>query len=137
MLGSIRMKVLVDSRHHEFARLCEERLGTGECDVPGILKLIMPGPMKRELDGAAETADQIRTAPPFPAIELVVLSRGKGEESEERLRLWGETQMMYTGLSPRSVHAVSEESGHYVHRDDPKAVIEAIRRLTRGGSNSR
>ncbi len=117
--------VLVDSRHPEFAQRCEERVGTG-CDVPGFVKLIMPGHMKREYDGAAETIDQIRAAPPFPDIELIVLSRSKGSESEEWLELWRELQEEYGGLSSLSRHIVSENSGHYVHHDDPEAVIEAV-----------
>ena len=118
--------VLVDSRHPEFTQRCEERLGKG-CGVPGLMRLLMPGHMKREFDGGDKTADQIRAAPPFPDIELVVLSRGKGKESMEWLELWMEMQREYAMLARRSQHIVSQESGHYVHRDDPEAVIEAVR----------
>ncbi len=83
--------------------------------------------MKREIDGGAETADQIREAPSFPDIELIVLSRSKGKESKEWLELWMEMQQEYAKLSRRSRHIVSEKSGHYVHHDDPEAVIEAVR----------
>ena len=118
--------VLVDSRHPEFTARCEQVLGEGECGVPGLMQLIMPGYMKRELDRAAKTADQLRATSPFPNIELVVLSRSMGEESDEFLELWLETQREYPKLTHRSVHIVSEKSGHYVHRDDPQAVIEAV-----------
>ncbi len=118
--------VLVDSRHSEFTERCHARLDGG-CDLPGVMKLLMPGHMKRELDGASETADQIRQAPPFPDIELVVLSRSKGNESAEWLELWAETQREYTRLSSQVSHIVAPESGHYVHRDDPQAVIAAVR----------
>lgn len=118
--------VLVDSRHPEFTERCEERLGKG-CVPEGFVKLLMPGHMKREIDGAAETADQIREAPSFPDIEFIVLSSGKGKESKEWQELWMEMQREYTKLSSRSRHMISEKSGHYVHRDDPKAVIGAVR----------
>jgi hypothetical protein len=93
------------------------------------MKLIMPGHMKRELAGTAETADQIRGAPSFPDIELVVLSRSKGKESKEWLALWAETQAEYSKLSGRSSHIVGNNSGHYVHKDDPDTVIEAVREV--------
>jgi pimeloyl-ACP methyl ester carboxylesterase len=118
--------VLVDSRHPEFTQRCEERLDKDECDIPGLMKLVMPGHMKREIDGAAQTADQIRAAPAFPDIELIVLSRNKGKESQEWLKLWQEMQLEYAKLTRRSQHIISEKSGHYVHHDDPEAVIEAV-----------
>ncbi len=117
--------VLVDSRHPEFTRRCEERL-EGECGAPGLMRLIMPGHMKRELDAANTTADQIRAAPSFPDVELVVLSRSEGSESREWLQLWMEMQHEYAALTRLSRLIVSQ-SGHYVHHDDPGAVIEAVR----------
>ena len=93
------------------------------------MKLLMPGHMKREINGAAATTDQIRAAPPFPDIELVVLTRGKGQESKAWLALWAETQEEYAALSRRSTHAVSARSGHYVHRDDPDVVVDAVQRV--------
>lgn len=117
--------VLVDSRHPEFTRRCEERVRKG-CTIKGFIKLLMPGHMKREIDGGAQTADQIREAPSFPDIELIVLSRSKGKESKEWLELWMEMQEEYAKLSRHSRHIVSEKSGHYVHDDDPEAVIEAV-----------
>ncbi len=128
--------VLVDARHPEFTQRCEQRLNNHECSVPGLLKLLMSSPMKRELDGAAATTDQIGAAPPFPDIELVVVSRSEGNESTEFLELWMEMQAEYATLSRRGRLVVSEGSGHYVHRDDPQAVIKAIRRVilrARGG----
>ncbi len=119
--------VLVDSRHPEFTQRCEDALDKGGCGVPEIMKAVMPGHMKRELDSAVKTADQIRAAPSFPAIELVVLSRGKGKEDKEWQKLWMEMQQEYAKLTGHSKHIVSAESGHYVHHDDPRAVIEAVR----------
>lgn len=121
--------VLVDSRHPDFTTRCKARLSASECDVPGYLKLIMPGVMKRELAGAEETAEQIREAPPFPEIKLAVLSRGKGDESAAWLELWAETQREYARLSSQSTHTVSAGSGHYIHKDDPMTVIAAIEYL--------
>jgi pimeloyl-ACP methyl ester carboxylesterase len=127
--------VLVDSRHPDFTERCKERLDDSECDVPGLLKLLMPGMMDRELQGVEETRQQIRDAPAFPEIPLAVLSRGRGRESPEWLEVWAETQREYAQLSPFSTHLVSPESGHYVHQDDRAAVVDAIRRLT-GTSDS-
>lgn len=124
--------VLIDSRHPEFTERCEEALDGEGCDVPGLLRILTPGHMKRELDGAAETIEQLRAAPPFPDVELVVLSRGQGKESEAWLQLWAETQREYLTLSRRGIQIVSEGSGHYVHHDDPQMVTEAIRDVVEG-----
>jgi pimeloyl-ACP methyl ester carboxylesterase len=119
--------VLVDSRHPDFTKRCEEQVGARECGLPGLMKLIMPGHMQREFDGGPATIDQIQAAGPFPDIDLVILSRSEGRESKEWLALWADLQSEYARLTRRSRHIVSDHSGHYVHHDDPAIVIAEVR----------
>jgi pimeloyl-ACP methyl ester carboxylesterase len=70
-------------------------------------------------------------------IPLVVLTHGvlsPGDygipsmaEKGEQLRL--EMQKALAGLSSRSKHIIAEKSGHYIQRDQPELVIEAIRQV--------
>jgi hypothetical protein len=42
-------------------------------------------------------------------------------------RVWLETQKEMSGMSPNAKHLICDHCGHYVHKDDPGLVIDAIR----------
>ena len=70
---------------------------------------------------------QVRAAGAFPPIPLVVLSAG-GDWPQPNLRqAWLELQDELAHLSPHGSHLIAEQSGHYVHLDQPELVVEAIR----------
>jgi pimeloyl-ACP methyl ester carboxylesterase len=92
------------------------------------------------LDFAA-TFDQTRaarTANPLRPMPLVVLTAGRGPdpslfptgwpvEADEALRR--ELQADLASLVPNARHVIAEESGHFIHDDQPDLVIEAIRQV--------
>lgn len=43
--------------------------------------------------------------------------------------LWQELQTELAGLSQVSTHLVADQSGHYLHQDQPAMVVDAIRRV--------
>jgi pimeloyl-ACP methyl ester carboxylesterase len=82
--------------------------------------------LQREYDGIAETVKQVLDAPPFPEIPLFVLTAGKTNASQRIADLHLENQNRLAKLSPISEHKISANSGHFVHYDDPRLVIDAV-----------
>jgi hypothetical protein len=70
-------------------------------------------------------------------LPLIVLSQGYGEnntglpdEQFDELRdLNMEMQHELAGLSGNSELVIAEESGHYIHLDQPELVVDAIQRV--------
>ncbi len=70
-------------------------------------------------------------------VPLVVLTHGRmpaappGREAQSQglERVWLELQRELATRSPSSSHIVATKSGHYIHRDEPALVIEAVRRV--------
>lgn len=66
---------------------------------------------------------------------LIVLSRGGANpgipeaQFEQRKWIWAELQKELAMLSTKSEQIVAEQSGHYIHHDQPELVVEAIRFL--------
>ena len=70
---------------------------------------------------AVDTARRVsHTQPPDAATLLPGVSVAASE------RLWGEQQADLTTLLPNSQQILAEESGHYIQRDQPDLVIDAI-----------
>jgi pimeloyl-ACP methyl ester carboxylesterase len=80
---------------------------------------------------------QVRAAKWHTDIPLLVLSHGIFAKDDygipsmaaqgEQLRL--EMQKALAGLSSRSKHIIAAKSGHYIQRDQPELVIDAIRQV--------
>lgn len=64
---------------------------------------------------------QQRAAGPLPEIPLAVLTAGKSNEG------WMALQADLARRTSRSRHIIAKDSGHMVHIDDPKLVVEAVR----------
>lgn len=63
-------------------------------------------------------------------IHLIVLSAGKKDHySEKSQELWNEMQKEILNISTDSELIISEESAHYIQKDDPNMVIDAVKRL--------
>ena len=82
-----------------------------------------------EVANVAETVRQIRTAPPFPDVPLVVVTGGK------RMRMvpdaafanHQDAQRKRAALAPRGRQIIAESSGHFPQLHDPEVVTVAIR----------
>jgi len=89
-------------------------------------------------------ADEVRAADRSLRVPLVVVSAGRqcpeGKSKETRAemrRLWDEMQSELAALSPQGRRVVARKSGHYVQRDEPAIIIDAIVdvvRAIRGGN---
>ncbi|GAA1089481.1 alpha/beta fold hydrolase [Nocardiopsis composta] len=52
------------------------------------------------------------------------------EYGDDLERVWAEGQEKWRGLSSGSRLVTAEESGHYIHVDQPEIAVEAVRRVT-------
>ncbi len=118
--------VLVDSRHADFTRQCLAA-DAGSCTPPALLSALLPQGPKREMAASDQTFDQVLNAGPFPDVPLIVLTGGKQLLASQRFYdLWLKTQAQLASLSSQSQHSVCRHCGHYVHKDNPKLVIDAV-----------
>lgn len=67
--------------------------------------------------------------PGLGSIPLTVLTRAPG--TGESWPTWAQLQDELAALSSRSEHLHAKTAGHYVHRDEPDLVVQAIRDLVR------
>ena len=119
--------VLVDSRHADFTRQCQIA-DARSCTPPAPLSLLLPNTPKRELAAGDKTMDDVMRGGPFPDVPLVVLTSMKKPLEGARFReVWLQTQKALAALSSDSTHTVCSRCGHYIHKDDPKLVIAAVK----------
>jgi pimeloyl-ACP methyl ester carboxylesterase len=70
-------------------------------------------------------------------VPLVVLTHGKmpsapaGRQAQVDAleRAWLDLQRELATRSPSSTHVIATRSGHYVHRDEPERVVDAVRKV--------
>lgn len=121
--------VLVDARSVDFSQRClAERVE--RCTLPWLSRMLLPRGARAELAVAARTEEQIRAAGPFPAVPLRVLTATQRPAHMPNLRrVWAETQAELALLSPLGEQEICDTCGHFIQRDAPERVIEAIRSI--------
>ena len=80
------------------------------------------------------SCEQIRSAPSMlESMPLTLLTRSKPQRWPSKVpvetaeRTWQDLQRDLAGLVPGSKHVVVENAGHFIHIDQPQAVVEAIK----------
>jgi pimeloyl-ACP methyl ester carboxylesterase len=122
--------VLVDSTHWQ------EHLDMGkEANTPYTARtavtLFMPWIMRREINDSVAAGQQVHASPRAGEIPTIVLSSTRGPTGEtpaaraRAARLQDEIAADFPGAR----HVRVEDSGHYIQRDHPEAVIQAARTL--------
>jgi pimeloyl-ACP methyl ester carboxylesterase len=122
--------VLVDSMH-------SEQLSRVKAETPGVYRMmnvvtaVMGGAMRREFVGIPATAAEIEALPAALNVPTIVLSSTRpaaGEKPEFRALL----AQLQNGLADTYAarrHDFVPDSGHYIQRDQPQVVINAVREL--------
>lgn len=94
-----------------------------------------------EKEAIAASEEQLAGRESLGDIPLVVLTEGKPPNPEElppgqnielmekMLVVWGELQEELAARSSNSSRIIAEESGHYIHLEQPELVIEAINQV--------
>lgn len=120
--------VLVDSSHPgQFVELRDRKpFRTAVFETSYAL-----GPPERryELENTKRFDRALEAAGPFPDIPLRVLTAGKGWAKADDLEWWLGLQQDLIAMSPRGEGHVIETSGHFIQREEPQAVVEAIREV--------
>ncbi|MDH3404361.1 MAG: alpha/beta hydrolase [Acidobacteriota bacterium] len=122
--------VLVDSSHPgQFDDLREDKPLRYAMMVAGYTK--GPPKVRYELANMNRIRREIESAGPFPDVPLVVLTAGKSPswQKEAEREWWLGLQSDLASLSPRSRSRIVESSGHFIQRDRPAEVADAIREI--------
>lgn len=122
--------VLVDSMHRD-------QIGRVKAAKPGVYRMmnvvtiVMGGAMRREFTGIPATAAEIEALPLPDEVPTIVLSSTRaaaGEQPDFRALLAQLQNELADSYAVRR-HEFVANSGHYIQRDQPQAVINAAREL--------
>jgi pimeloyl-ACP methyl ester carboxylesterase len=94
--------------------------------------------------GFAETWEQVRRAPPLPAIPIVVVTGTKFIDDPKRIEtlpVWTASHADWVKLQPKGRHVLASNSGHGIQVEAPDLVVDLIRDVVNetrrdGGSKS-
>lgn len=130
--------VLVESRAASMTRRCREAKLL-MCDPPPWLVAMMPGAASAEYAAADATFDQLHAAPALPPVPLIVLTstRPRLAEGPAWTRLWQTTQAELVKQSPLGEQRTTWLSGHYIQKEQPHLVIDAIRTVAQQAAGSK
>ena len=91
----------------------------------------MPWIMRRELSDSGAAGEQVHASPQAHGVPTIVLSAGRpprqASEAEQLRQL--QLQDEIAADFPGSHHQRLDDSGHYIQRDRPDVVVEAVRQL--------
>ncbi len=129
--GDVRGLVLVDSMHaHQLDRV--KAATPGIYRMTNLLTMLRGGIMRREFLGIRSTTAELEALPKSARLPTIVLSStrpGTGETSAFRAlaaRLQAELSASYAARR----HEFVAGSGHYIHLEQPRVVIDAVRELS-------
>ena len=121
----VRGVVLVDPRHRDFTRACEEA-GIEGCTVPASVVATLPQVQVDELEAFDRSAEQIGEYGGFGAYPVRVLTATAHGFVPEAEMLW---QSLLGALADEAVDGeriVIEGAGHYLQQERARDVVEAI-----------
>lgn len=122
--------VLIDSTHWNQGLRVDNSANTPYAGRTAVT-LFMPLIMRRELGDSEAAGEQVHTSPapgPIPTIVLSSTLAPKGETPAARANA-ARMQDEIAADFPNSRHVRVEDSGHYIQRDHPQVVVDAIREL--------
>lgn len=82
--------------------------------------------MLKEAFQLDKSVDQVSTIGTLGNIPLIVITGGK---TEKIYKNWIESQKNLLSLSTNHAHIVIENSGHFIHLEQPEKVSDAIKNL--------
>ncbi|MGM0791417.1 MAG: alpha/beta fold hydrolase [Bacillota bacterium] len=81
-------------------------------------------------DEFMESLEQLRDTRRLLDVPLIVLSAGKkAHYSAESQALWNEMQRELLEISSQGELVIAENSAHYIQRDEPEVIMDAVRKL--------
>jgi len=124
--------VLVESRAESMTRRCRESKLLA-CDPPKWLVAAMGGAASAEYAASDTTFEQLHTAAAFPPLPLIVLTSTQPRlvEGPAWAKLWQVTQEELSKASPQGKQHKTWISGHYIQKEQPRLVIDAVREMAK------
>lgn len=124
--------VFIDPRLPGFNRRCKAE-GLRLCEIPRLLMMAMPPAERAELAGLEQTEAELADLSGLRDIPVVVLTAGRGSLGEDaRMRgLWRTYADEFAARFANARRVEAPTSGHYIHRDDTRRVVDEIVRLVR------
>jgi pimeloyl-ACP methyl ester carboxylesterase len=124
--------VLVDSTHWDQSLEMGNQANTPYNSRTAVT-LFMPWIMRREINDSVIAGQQVHSSPQAGPIPTVVLSstRGPSGETPAARAQAARLQDEITADFPAALHVRVPDSGHYIQRDHPEAIVEATRQLAR------
>jgi len=122
--------LLIDSTHWQQG-LKVDPIANTPYQARTAVTLFMPWIMRRELNDSAEAGREVNASPlpgPLPTIVLSATKLSPGESAEQQTQAVA-LQDDIAAAFPRARHVFVENSGHYIQRDRPDAVVDAIETL--------
>lgn len=81
-------------------------------------------------DEFMESLEQLRDTRRLLDVPLIVLSAGKkAHYSAESQALWNDMQRELLEISSQGEMVIAENSAHYIQRDEPEVIVNAVRKL--------
>jgi pimeloyl-ACP methyl ester carboxylesterase len=122
--------VLVDSTHWEQSLEMGNQANT-PYNTRTAVTLFMPWIMRREINDSVAAGKEVQESPQADGIPTIVLSstRGPVGETPSARATAARLQDEIAAAFPGARHLRVDDSGHYIQRDRPEAVVEAAREL--------
>jgi pimeloyl-ACP methyl ester carboxylesterase len=92
---------------------------------------------KAEWEALPQVEEEARAAWPLPHVPVTLITGMKNEpdKSAQAKQLWLKMQDEWLKHIPNAKHIVTQNSGHYVHLDEPQLVVNAIEEVFRTAAN--
>jgi pimeloyl-ACP methyl ester carboxylesterase len=128
--GEVAGLVLVDSTHWNQGMRLDESANTPYLGRSAVT-LFMPWIMRRELSDSMSAGAEVHSSPEVGYLPTIVLSstRARADETPSARSRAEELQDDIAADFPQSRHIRVLDSGHYIQRDQPDIVVEAVREL--------
>lgn len=127
--------LLVDSTHWHQGMMVDSSANTPYNGRTAVT-LFMPWIMRREISDSGAAGQQVHASPEAEGFPTIVLSSTRGPLSETPTAhaLSADLQDEIAADFPGASHVHVADSGHYIQRDQPDAVVGAARELAGCGS---
>jgi pimeloyl-ACP methyl ester carboxylesterase len=122
--------VLIDSTHWNQGLRVDKSADTPYAGRTAVT-LFMPWIMRRELGDSTAAGEQVHSSPQPGRVPTIVLSSTLGLQGETPAAraISARMQDEIAADFPNSRHLRVEDSGHYIQRDRPEVVVQAVREL--------
>ncbi len=115
--------VLEETRPTGFTAACKVQLKFG-CEIPGLLKLAMPGAGRQEADDIALSEQEEQDAGGGPTPTLILTRKNAGQGGFDGV--WLAQQAKLPARWPHSTLKAAPKGGHYVHQDARDWFVEQV-----------